>query len=175
MGYALTGPAIAAVLNGCKPKLDHAFHPQFFTNAQITVISQLAEIIIPRTDTPGAIDAGVPMFIDGMLKEVYPEISQQAFLKNLKIFDNGAKKMFGTAFSDCSSSNQVEYFRKHHDECLNSAEKQEKPFIVEVKELTLLGFFTSEIGATQVLNYKQVPGPYKGCVPLAEVGKAWAT
>jgi hypothetical protein len=46
---------------------------------------------------------------------------------------------------------------------------------VELKELTLLGFFTSEPGATEVLQYNQVPGPYKGCVPLTEVGKQWAT
>jgi gluconate 2-dehydrogenase gamma chain len=44
-----------------------------------------------------------------------------------------------------------------------------------MKELTLLGFFTSEAGATKVLQYNQVPGPFKGCVPLTEVGKAWAT
>jgi hypothetical protein len=44
-----------------------------------------------------------------------------------------------------------------------------------MKELTLLGFFTSEPGATQVLQYNQVPGPFKGCVPLTEVGKQWAT
>ena len=51
----------------------------------------------------------------------------------------------------------------------------EKPFIMEVKELTIIGFFTSEPGATEVLQYNQVPGPFKGCVPLAEVGKTWAT
>jgi gluconate 2-dehydrogenase gamma chain len=56
-----------------------------------------------------------------------------------------------------------------------ATEKGSKPFIVELKELTLLGFFTSEPGATKVLQYNQVPGPYKGCVPLAEVGKTWAT
>jgi len=55
-----------------------------------------------------------------------------------------------------------------------SKKKDEVPFILTVKELTLLGFFTSEPGATQVLQYIQVPGPYQGCVPLEKVGKAWA-
>jgi gluconate 2-dehydrogenase gamma chain len=50
--------------------------------------------------------------------------------------------------------------------------REEKPFILQLNEMTLLGFFTSEVGATQVLQYDPVPGPFKGCVPLKEVGKA---
>ncbi|MBX7124565.1 MAG: gluconate 2-dehydrogenase subunit 3 family protein, partial [Cyclobacteriaceae bacterium] len=51
----------------------------------------------------------------------------------------------------------------------------ERPFILRMKELTMLGFFTSEPGATQVLQYSAVPGAYRGCVPLSEIGKTWAT
>jgi gluconate 2-dehydrogenase gamma chain len=151
------------------------------------LISILSEIIIPRTDTPGAIDAGVPMFIDKMLKDVYPKESQEEFLKNLTAFNDGASATYNKTFLECSDADKLEYFKKHHDEAVgsttssyssgfwNSAVKVSKPFILEVKELTLLGFFTSEPGATQVLQYNQVPGPYKGCVPLSTVGKAWAT
>lgn len=187
LGYAITGPALTGVLNGCKATPDLAFTPKFFTPEQASLIATLAEIIIPRTETPGAIDVGVPMFIDRMLKEVYPKESQDAFLTNLKAFDEGARKAHGNSFLDCSENEKIEYFKKEHDDALrnnagagssgwwNAGVKNSKPFILEIKELTLLGFFTSEPGATKVLQHKQVPGPYKGCVPLKDVGKAWAT
>jgi gluconate 2-dehydrogenase gamma chain len=127
------------------------------------------------------------MFIDRMLKEIYPKESQDAFLKNLTAFDEGAREAYGNVFLECSEDEKIAYFKKHHDDALqnksgnyssgfwNSAVKDSKPFLLELKELTLLGFFTSEPGATQVLQYNQVPGPYKGCVPLSTVGKTWAT
>jgi hypothetical protein len=187
LGYAITGPALTGVLEGCKASPDLTFKPEFLNQDQASLISALSEIILPRTDTPGAIDAGVPGFIDKLLKDVYSKESQETFLKNLAAFDNGAKDAYGKSFADCDSAEQIEYFKKHHDAALgkttggassgfwNSAVKDSKPFVMEVKELTLLGFFTSEPGATQVLQYKQVPGPYKGCVPLSTVGKTWAT
>ncbi len=187
LGYAITGPALTGVLNGCKATPGQAFKPEFFTSDQASLIAALTEIIIPRTETPGAIDAGVPMFIDRMLKEVYPKESQETFLKNLAAFDEGARTANGRIFLDCGDQEKIDYFRKEHDNALqgnavvgssgwwNAGVKENKPFILELKELTLLGFFTSKPGATQVLQHNQVPGPYKGCVPLKEVGKAWAT
>jgi len=187
LGYAITGPALTGVLIGCKATPEQAFKPEFFTGDQASLIAALTEIIIPRTETPGAIDAGVPMFIDRMLREVYPKESQETFLKNLAAFDEGARKAYGSIFSDCGDQEKIDYFKKEHDHALqgnavvgssgwwNAGVKENKPFILELKELTLLGFFTSKPGATQVLQHNQVPGPYKGCVPLKEVGKAWAT
>jgi gluconate 2-dehydrogenase gamma chain len=187
LGYAITGPALAGILNGCKAEPNLAFKPEFFSVEQASLVATLTEIIIPRTDTPGAIDVGVPMFIDRMLKEVYPKESQDVFLKNLSDFDNGARENHNHAFLDCSDDQKISYFKKQHDAALkssgsgnssgwwNAGVQTSKPFIVELKELTLLGFFTSEPGATKVLQYNQVPGPYKGCVPLTEVGKTWAT
>ena len=187
LGYAITGPALAGILNGCKATPDLAFKPEFFPADQASLVAALTEIIIPRTDTPGAIDAGVSMFIDRMLKEIYPKEGQDAFLKGLSDFDDGARKSYGNAFMDCSDEEKLSYFKSQHDTAVGkggsgysggfwaSTEKNAKPFIVELKELTLLGFFTSEPGATKVLQYNQVPGPYKGCVPLTEVGKTWAT
>jgi hypothetical protein len=74
----------------------------------------------------------------------------------------------------------VELVTKTHSAALAEAKENKeakRPFILMAKELTLLGFFTSEPGATQVLQYIAVPGSYKGCIPLAEAGngKTWAT
>ena len=187
LGYAISTPALLAVLKGCKASPNLSYTPVFFNKEQALLVSTLAEIIIPRTTTPGAIDAGVPAFIDLLLKEVYIAAEQEKFLNGLIGFDEECEKTYGNKFNDCSTEEQMAFFKKNHDEAIakagtggttgwwNAGKEEEKPFILKVKELTLLGFFTSEPGATQVLQYKQVPGPYQGCVPLAQVGKAWAT
>ena len=186
LGYAISGPALVGILNGCKAAPELTYTPDFFTEDQARLVGELVEIILPRTRTPGAKDAGVPGFIDAMLKAVYPKDDQDKFLKGLTEFDDDSKKTYGNTFVDCSDTNRVAMVKKHHDAALaglkdgassgwRSAHGEKMPFILKIKELTLLGFFTSEPGATKVLQYNQVPEPFKGCVPLVEVGKTWAT
>jgi gluconate 2-dehydrogenase gamma chain len=180
LGYTISAPVLAGVLNGCKASPELTFNPVFLTQDQAKLVSEVAEIIIPKTDTPGAKDVGVPGFVDLMLKECFKPEDQENFITGLKAFDDGAKTAFGDLFLDLDAQQQADYVKQVHDEAVTAAkvpENREKPraFILTVKELTLVGFFTSEPGATQVLQYDAVPGAYKGCVPLAEVGKAWAT
>jgi len=144
----------------------------------------VAEIIIPRTDTPGAKDVGVPAFIDTMLKKTYPKADQDRYLQGLERFEQRAKDAHGKAFGELNADQQRELVREVHDVAIKAArendlddDRENRPFILMTKELTLLGFFTSEVGATQVLQYLAVPGPFRGCVPLSEAGngKTWAT
>lgn len=179
LGYAVSAPAIMGVLKGCKAAPELAFQPVFLTQDQAALVSEVAEIIIPKTDTPGAKDTGVPGFIDLMVKDVYSKDDQDKFLAGLKAFDEEAKKTHGDAFLDLEPEQQQQYVKAAHDAAIKEAKGQgrggDRPFILMMKELTLLGFFTSEPGATQVLQYEAVPGAYHGCLPLAEVGKTWAT
>lgn len=180
MGAALSAPAISGVLSGCSAKPVIDWKPEFLTDDQGILISEVSEIIIPRTDTPGAKEVGVPAFIDKMLKDVYSKEDQERFLNGLKEFDDNAKKETGDSFIEMAADDQVTYVTKVHKagvEQIRSAPTDPKPFIMMVKELTLLGYFTSEVGATQVLQYVAVPGAYKGCVPLSQAGngKTWAT
>lgn len=181
MGGVVSAPAIMGILKGCSPKPGIDWKPEFLTQDQGILVSQVAEIIIPKTDTPGAKEVGVPGFIDQMLKEVYVKEDQERFTQGLLAFDDGAKKAYGDAFIDLKDAQQNEYVKKVHADAI-SAEKNTKPapkrpFILMMKELTMLGYFTSEVGATQVLQYDPVPGAYKGCIPLSEAGngKTWAS
>ncbi len=181
MGGVVSAPAIMGVLKGCAAKPTIDWKPVFLTEDQGILISQVAEIIIPKTDTPGAKETGVPGFIDLMLKDVYSKEDQDAYLAGLTAFDEAAKKEYGDPFIELSADDQAAFVRKVHDEAVK-VEKETKPapkrpFILTTKELTMLGFFTSEAGATQVLQYVAVPGSYKGCIPLSEAGngKTWAT
>ena len=178
MGAAVSASALAGLLQGCKTTPELTYVPRFFSEDQGRLVMEVAEIIIPKTDTPGAKDVGVPGFIDTMLKDCYKKEDQDRFLEGLTAFDEEAKKAYGDSFIFCTPEQQVELVKKTHDAAIAEAKENreaKRPFILMTKELTLLGFFTSEPGATQVLQYIAVPGAYHGCVPLAEVGKTWAT
>jgi gluconate 2-dehydrogenase gamma chain len=181
MGGIVSAPAIAGVLKGCtaKPSLD--WKPEFLSQKQAAIVAEVSEIIIPKTDTPGAKDTGVPRFIDLMLKDVYAKEDQERFTSGLKAFDEDANRNQGDSFLELEPARQQAFVKQSHDEAIQ-AERSEnrpekRPFILMMKELTMLGFFTSEAGATQVLQYDPVPGAYKGCIPLSEAGngKTWAT
>jgi gluconate 2-dehydrogenase gamma chain len=181
MGGALSAPAILGVMKGCTAKPTINWKPEFLSNDQGILISRVADIIIPKTDTPGAVEVGVPGFIDQMLKDVYSKEEQQSFMNGLKAFEERAEKEIGDVFIEASEEEQVAFVTKVHKEAVeanrSTSPAPPKPFILMTKELTMLGFFTSEAGATQVLQYVPVPGAYKGCVPLSEAGngKTWAT
>jgi hypothetical protein len=181
MGGVVSAPAIMGVLKGCAAKPSIDWKPVFLSEDQGILVSEVAEIIIPKTDTPGAKEAGVPGFIDLMLKDVYGKEDQDRFMAGLKEFDEAAKKEYGDVFIELDAKDQAAFVKKVHDAAVE-AEKAttpapKRPFILMAKELTMLGFFTSEPGATQVLQYVAVPGSYKGCIPLSEAGngKTWAT
>jgi hypothetical protein len=178
LGYAISAPAIMGILNGCKATPELAFKPVFLTEDQAGLVSAIAEVIIPKTDTPGAIEAGVPSFIDLLLKDVFNKDDKEKFISGLNAFNDEAKKSAGSSFAELDANKQVEFFKSIHDPAVEGYKKgeiKERPFVLSMKELTCLGFFTSEPGATQVLQYSPVPGAYHGCVPLAEVGRTWAT
>jgi gluconate 2-dehydrogenase gamma chain len=181
MGGVVSAPAIMGILNGCKAKPTIDWKPELLQGDEALIVTQVSDIIIPKTDTPGAKDVGVPRFIDIMLKDCYTKEEQDHFLSGLKAFDAGAQTEYGDPFLDLVPEKKIEYVGKVHNAALQEQKEVQpapkRPFILMMKELTMLGYFTSEPGATQVLQYVAVPGAYHGCVPLAEAGngKTWAT
>ena len=181
MGGVISAPAISGILNGCTAKADINWTPAFLTNEQAAIVEQVAEIILPKTDTPGAKDVGVPAFIDQMLNEVYMKEDQERFINGIKAFDEEANSEYGDPFLELDADQQTAFVKKKHDEAIQKENSTNpappRPFILAMKELTMLGFFTSKIGASEVLQYDAVPGAYKGCIPVEEAGngKSWAT
>ncbi|HET9662657.1 MAG TPA: gluconate 2-dehydrogenase subunit 3 family protein [Burkholderiales bacterium] len=186
MGGAVSAPAILGVLAGCKAEPDTAaeWKPAFLTQAQAALVAEVAEIMIPRTDTPGAKDVGIATFIDKMMKDTYSKAEQQRFIAGLADFEAQAKREHGRAFVELEPAQRAALVKQAHDPAVEAdrestvpLDKRRRPFILTMKELTLLGYFTSEPGATQVLQYRPVPGAYQACIPLAQAGngKTWAT
>jgi gluconate 2-dehydrogenase gamma chain len=183
MGGTLSASAILAIRNGLAATTSAATEPSILTASQRDIVSGVIDVMIPRTDTPGAVDVGVPGFIDLMLRDVYTQAERDRYLAGLADFDATAVAENGKTFVALEPKQQVGLVRKFHDAAVAEERRlrrahphPQRPFILMTKELTLLGFFTSQAGATQVLQYVAVPGSYHGCIPLEQAGngKTWA-
>ena len=174
LGGVLSAPAIAGVLAGCDSRgADGSWRA--LTSDHGELVTTIAEHIIPETDTPGARAAGVPVFIDRMLAGHYGEEDRKRILDGLEAFDERARRECGRPFIRCSADEQRALLMRVDEEAFAPmAGRREVPWFRTIKELTVLGYYTSEIGATQELRHVAVPERFEGCVPLEQVGRTWA-
>ncbi len=154
-----------------------------FSEKQRLLVGAIADTIIPNTDTPGAVEAGVPKFIELMFADWMRDDERQAFSANLIDVDNSAQQMFEEDFVNCSVEEQTEILQAieqidgdhswYELGNLENAFSAGAPFIAQIKELTVVGYFMSEVGATQVLRFNHVPGRFDGDTPLDLHDNAW--
>lgn len=186
MGGILSASTLSIIAEGCNPVSKKTEGALFDENQQKT-IDEIAEIIIPQTDTPGAKAAGVGSFIAMMIQECYPEEVQKSFVEGLNEVEKRSKDKLKKSFIDASADEKKQLIEEIAEET-RQKKKQDKekkgageaveegPYFFQlIRELTLLGYFTSEPGATQALAYVAIPGRYDGCVPMKPGQKAWAT
>ena len=145
--------------------------------AQENTLAEVCETIIPTTKTPGAKAAGVPDFIKKMLADCYEKAQSDAFMKGLDKLDADAKAQFNKSFADITAQQRIELLKSVEKQAYEDrkASPRTPQFFFIAKELTVTGFFTSEIGCTQVLRYEPVPGRYDGAAPYKKGDRAWAT
>jgi hypothetical protein len=172
LGGAISAPAAMAVLQGCYKNTEPgapATPPKFLTAAELAVVAEIAEILIPRTSTSGARDAGVPAFIDLALDALYSAEDQARFKAGLAEFETAARAT-GKAFLEQDEQARAGFLHNTLAVALGS-EPKPKPFILMTRELTLLGYFSSQVGITENMEYVAVPTAYHGCVPLSQMKK----
>jgi Gluconate 2-dehydrogenase subunit 3 len=177
LGGALSAPTIAGVLAGCESprSAEGAWKARALDVDQTELVATIAEHILPETDTPGARDAAVHRFIDTMLAEYYPAAQRQRFISGLADVNARAQRLAGRSFLRCSPEQQRSILEELDREAFARPASPATPsFFRTFKELTVVGYYTSEIGATRELRYVQVPGRFEGCVPFERVGRTWA-
>ena len=130
------------------------------------LLAEVAEVIIPTTDTPGAKAAGVEQFIVRVIRDCHKPEEQKSFYEGLAALDTHAAKRFGSPFVQLTADQKKDVLREFA--------QRNKPFFLKIKQLTVTGYFTSEIGATKALAYLPIPGRFEGSVPLEPGQKAWA-
>ena len=166
LGVAISPSILAGVLSA-QPAASGAKTTRTYLDPKKSATAgAVAERIIPRTDTPGAIDAGVPAFIDLMYGEYMTAGEQRVLVAGLAEIESTSVRLHHQSFTQLSAEQQDALLRSIAD----SSQKKEKTFFHQIKELTVLGYFTSEPVGKNVLHYDPIPGRYDGCIPLAEVG-----
>jgi len=150
---------------------------QALTPAQNDIVVAMSEVIIPATSTPGAKGAKVNEFIDLIMAEWATDQEKAAFLEGLGEAERRAKELFGHGFAAASAEEQAAIVQRFDEELDVYRENENKewsgfwelktalPFFEQMRRLTLVGYYTSEIGQQQELKVEIIPGALHGCVP----------
>lgn len=147
-------------------------------NASVVALS---EIIVPETETPGAKAVGVNQFIDLILTDWCDEEERSLFLSGLAEVDGRSRELFGKPFPDCAPAQQAqivaaldEELAELRDAALPGSSRRGGPprpennFFYVMKRLTLIGYFTSQVGFEQQLHQHIIPRTHSGCAPLTD-------
>lgn len=176
---AITGTvAIGAelFLTGCRAS-EASKRTVPLTAAEAALLDEIGETIIPETDTPGAKAAGVGPFMAATAKDCYDDASYASFRGGLAKIDDASRKRNGKSFVESSPSERTAL--------LNELDREQRAYTREkaaadgphyfrlMKELTLIGFFTSEIGTTKALRYVETPGHFDGNLPYRKGDRAF--
>jgi len=144
----------------------HDWQPRLLSSQQALLLPELVEVIIPATDTPGAKAALVHVFVDLYVKDCYPKAQQELFLKGIDTLEAVSQQRFGRAFLKLSKDERLGLLKQLEKESWEKGEPVEQSFIRMLKNLTLMGFFSSQPGATKAAEYVRSPGPFEGCIDL---------
>lgn len=142
----------------------------YFSGSRRALLDSVANLMIPRTDTPGALDVGAPAYVDRMMARWASQETQAAFDNILDAIDVQASAAHGKRFVMLEAAAQTSVLRAYDATSLADPTSPYSRF----KGLLMTAFFLSEPGATVVLRNEEVPGAWRGDIPLSEVGRAWA-
>ncbi len=165
------------LLSGCKNA--DTIGGVIFSTADISFLNEVGETILPATSSPGAKAANVGGFMKVMVNDIYEPKDQAIFHEGIIKLNDACKKAHSVSFMDATAEQRASLLISLDKEAKEYQEnkKKEDPshYFTMMKQLTLLGYFTSKEGATQALRYIAVPGKYNGDLPYKKGDKAWAT
>jgi hypothetical protein len=192
----LTGGAVIGgdvFLAGCTSKTADA---STFSVDNIALLDEVGETIIPTTTTPGAKATKIGEFMKIMVTDCYTADQQKVFADGLAGLNAACQKANGKSFMDCNADQRKSFlvllekeakeYNKQRDEKEKEAKEKAKKdmdpnfvgasshYYTMIKQLTLMGYFTSEIGSKQALRWLPIPGKYDGALPYKKGDKAWA-
>ncbi|BFT32365.1 gluconate 2-dehydrogenase subunit 3 family protein [Alteromonas sp. D210916BOD_24] len=167
-----------------------------FNKDDVALFNEMAEVIIPQTDTPGAKAANVGETMAVIITDCYTPLLQKTFINGVKTIGELSQAKFNKHFLQLTSQQRESLFIELDNEAKaanrsngvwqgveTGKPSQWEPgtdeptphYFTLLKQLTLYCFFTSQVGATKVLRYVAIPGRYDGAYPYKKGDKAWAT
>lgn len=149
-----------------------------FTQEDIAFLDEVADTILPETHTPGAKAAGVGPFMALMVTDAYREPEQRIFRSGMRTLEDASRSLYGATFPSARPDQRLELLEQVDREQMEymAARREDEPvhYFRMMKELALLGYFTSEIGCTVAQRYRETPAGYDPCVPLLPGETSWA-
>jgi hypothetical protein len=175
LGGTLVGAT--SFLTGCHTEEKHS--GRAFTQDDYAYLDEIGETILPATSTPGAKAAKVGQFMTVMVNDCYTDKDQSIFKDGMDKINDLSKKKYDQAFMAINPQQRhdllVQLDKEQKDYTKNKKPEDAAHYFRMMKELTLLGYFTSEIGCKQARRYVPVPGRYDGCIPYKKGDKAFAS
>lgn len=175
-GIALVGEP--HFLAGTRPARANAWH---FSADDVAFLDEVADTILPETKTPGAKAAKVGAFMALMVADTYEERDQRVFRDGMATLDAACRRMHNASFMEATAAQrlalleQLDREQKAYMDAREGSSDAPAHYFRMMKELTLLGYFTSEIGCTQAMRYEETPGRFDPCLPYTPGETAWAS
>ncbi len=169
MGGTMVGAT--AFLTGCAP--EYQIEGLNFSPEDIAFLDEIGDTIIPQTDTPGAKATGIGAFMVMMVLETYDAVQQKVFVDGLNMIRKDFKSTKDSDFVEALQEDRLAYLNAMNDQ-FKTSKGEEAKVVDMLRDLTVLGYFTSEIGATQALTYVEVPGKFEASILWSESDKAFA-
>jgi hypothetical protein len=192
-GAAFVGGERLSALSFDGPAIDAAMTQGVgtFSAADIALLDEIADTILPETSTPGAKAAKTGAFMALMVTDAYTERDRQVFRTGMNTLDEACRTAHGAPFMQVSTAQRLALLETLDREQKTAMEERANPartrapaagaapdqpahYFRMMKELALLGYFTSEIGYTRAMRYLETPGRYDPCAPHAPGDKTWA-
>lgn len=178
LGMTVMGSQI--FLSGCKTS-DYK-KGVFLTAEEVEMMDEIGETILPATpDSPGAKSIQIGTFADMMANDCYKENQKEAFKKGFSEINDRSKKAYDKSFMELTPVQRTELLttingemHAYHKQHKEDKGENEPHYFQQMKQLTLLGYFTSETGATKALRYVETPGKFDGAFPYKKGDRAWA-
>lgn len=181
-GTALTMPSLLSLLQSCATEDRRSYVPLFFTSDEAKTVAALVDTILPRTETPGALDVNVDVFLDKVVAETYDAAGQEQMRANLADFIDRCQSQQGAPFFELDQDGKTAFLRAEEQSSgqfnpgvwgTTVGEQGPIGFYRAFKSMALWAYFSSEEIGKNVLNYDPIPGPFLPCIPVAEVGNKW--
>lgn len=192
LGYLISVPTAIGVLESCSGN-ESSWTAVFFNEVEKNMMDKLVDIILPASDTPGGLELNLPQFVDMMCQDTLNETDKKYFHEGSQLFADSFEEDYAKKIGSAQSGDLKKHLSRYFDleqsvqeqvvltqykeyEELSEPEKTDYKiykYLIGVRNLSLLGYFTSEKIGKEVLNFDPIPGVYLPCIPKTDVGNAY--
>lgn len=182
-GSAVAAPTMLSLLQACAKQDRMTWTSQFLGEDQVRFISAFVDFLLPKTETPGGLDVKADIFMDSIYAKTYDEAVQKNVVAEIDKFNEDCKATYGKVFAELSAEDKAAVFQAHEAKSpkfpknvwgTSVGPTEPVGFYRGLKSMTLWAYFTSEEIGKNVLSYDPIPGEFKGCIPVSEVGNSWS-